>query len=199
MSLADDPPMVVVVSGPSGAGKDTVLHLALELDDTLATVATAKTRAPRPGEVEGVHHVFLSEAEFDDWLARDAFLEHASVYGHRSGVPRQAVAELLRQGKSVVLRTDVQGARSLKAELEDALLVFITAPDVETLRSRIASRGAETGEEIAVRLAAAEVELREAEWFDAVIVNQDGCAEDAARTLVERIREARRQLAMSRC
>ena len=88
----------MVISGPSGAGKDTVLHLALGLDDSLTTVATAKTRAPRRGEQDGVHHVFLSEQEFDRWLAEDAFLEHATVYGHRSGVPRRAVEEQLAAG-----------------------------------------------------------------------------------------------------
>ena len=123
-------PVVVVLSGPSGAGKDTVLRAALKLDPSLATVATVKTRPPRPGEIDGVHQVFLTETEFDQWLADDAFLEHAVVYGHRSGVPRAAVEQLLDAGKSVMLRTDVQGARTLRQRLQAPLLVFVAAPDL---------------------------------------------------------------------
>ena len=109
MTPEPDAAFVVVVSGPSGAGKDTVIQHALARDASLATVATVKTRPPRPGEIDGVHQVFLSEDEFDEWLAADRFLEHAQVYNHRSGVPRAAVEDLLAAGRTVVLRTDVQG------------------------------------------------------------------------------------------
>ena len=188
-------PVVVVLSGPSGAGKDTVLRAALELDSSLATVATVKTRPPRPGEIDGVHQVFLSEAEFDQWLADDAFLEHAEVYGHRSGVPRAAVEQLLKAGKSVMLRTDVQGARTLRERLEAPLLVFVTAPDVNTLERRIRDRGAESEADIAHRLAQAELELAEAAWFDRVIVNADARPDQAARELVDWIdRERQRRI-----
>lgn len=186
--------IVVVVSGPSGAGKDTVIQRALELDGSLATVATVKTRAPRSGEVDGVHHIFLSEEVFDEWLAAGKFLEHAEVYGHRSGVPRESVESLLGRGKSVVLRTDVQGARTLRERLEESLLVFVTAPDVSTLRRRMSGRGAETSEEIALRLSHAEAEMSEAWWFDATIVNVDDGAEAAAMELVGLVRAARRRL-----
>ena len=141
MSPTEPPPLVVVVSGPSGAGKDTVIEAAMASDASLAKVATVKTRAPRSGEIAGVHHVFLSEAEFDRWLSADAFLEHAEVYGHRSGVPRAAVEALLEQGRTVILRTDVQGARSLKRNLADPLLVFITAPNADALERRMRERG----------------------------------------------------------
>ena len=96
MTDVDPDQLVVVVSGPSGAGKDTVIAAALALDPSLSKVATAKTRPPRPGEIEGVHHVFLSDEQFRRWIADDAFLEHVEIYGHRSGVPRAAVEELLR-------------------------------------------------------------------------------------------------------
>lgn len=178
-------PVVVVLSGPSGAGKDTVLRAALKLDPSLATVATVKTRPPRPGEIDGVHQVFLTETEFDQWLADDAFLEHAVVYGHRSGVPRAAVEQLLDAGKSVMLRTDVQGARTLRERLQVPLLVFVTAPDLTTLERRIRARGAESEADIAHRLAQAEAELAEAVWFDRVIVNADAQQDQAARELVD--------------
>ena len=95
MTQPEPAPLVVVISGPSGAGKDTVIGAALDLDPSLSKVATAKTRAPRPGEVEGVHHVFLTDDEFQRWIAEDAFLEHVEIYGHRSGVPKAAVDDLL--------------------------------------------------------------------------------------------------------
>ncbi|MYE05731.1 MAG: guanylate kinase [Chloroflexi bacterium] len=187
MSPSELAQLVVIVSGPSGAGKDTVIETALALDPSLAKVATVKTRAPRPGEIEGVHHVFLTDQEFDRWLAQDAFLEHVEIYGHRSGVPRAPVEQLLSQGQTPVLRTDVQGARTLKANLWDPLLIFITAPDLDSLERRMRARAAETEHEIKARLAEAEAEMAEAGWFDLVIVNDDAAHHDAARELVDAI------------
>ncbi len=194
MSPPSEPaPLVVVISGPSGAGKDTVINQALALDASLTKVATAKTRSPRPGEVDGIHHVFLTDEEFERWVAEDAFLEHVESYGHRSGVPRAAVSELLAQGRTVVLRTDVEGASSLKDQLEDPLLVFVTVPDTTELERRIRERGAESESEIALRLAEAEAEMAESVWFDEVIVNAKGRQGEAARRLVEVIEAERRR------
>ena len=187
-----EPPIVAVLSGPSGAGKDTILHGAMELDPSLATVATAKTRPPRAGEVHGVHHQFLSEDEFDQWLAAGRFLEHATVYGHRSGVPREAVEEQLRRGKSVIIRTDVQGARTLRERLPEALLVFVTVPDAGILRGRMQRRGTDSEADMELRLAEAEAEMSESDWFDEVIVNGDGRERGAAEQLVAAIAAARR-------
>ncbi|MXX30713.1 MAG: guanylate kinase [Chloroflexi bacterium] len=195
MSPSEPAPLVVVISGPSGAGKDTVINAAMGLDRSLAKVATAKTRAPRQGEVDGVHHVFLSEEEFQRWIAEDAFLEHVTSYGHRSGVPRAAVDDLLDQGRTVVLRTDVEGARTLKQKLDYPFLVFITAPDIASLERRLRSRDAESDEEMAARLAEAEAEMAEADWFDLVIVNHDDGHDRAARQLVDAINARRTQSA----
>ena len=191
MSPFESNQLVVVVSGPSGAGKDTVIGAALSMDPLLSKVATAKTRAPRAGEVEGVHHVFLSDQEFDRWVSDGAFLEHVEIYGHRSGVPKAAVEDVLRQGRTPILRTDIQGARTLKSQLVDPFLVFVTAPGVESLERRIRSRAADSEREIVARLAEAEAELAEACWFDLVIVNEDGASDEAARQLVRGISAAR--------
>ena len=192
---AETSPLVVVISGPSGAGKDTVIEAALALDPALAKVATAKTRAPRPGEIDGVHHVFLSDEEFDRWVAEGEFLEHVEIYGHRSGVPRAAVDRLLAEGRIPILRTDVAGARTLRAALDAPLLAFVTVPDVAALERRIRVRGAETEREISARLAEAEAEMAESVWFDRVIVNGDQQHEVAARSLVEAISQERQHRA----
>ena len=177
-------PLVVVLSGPSGAGKDSVLAAALGRDDRLARVVTAKTRAPRPGERDGVHHLFLSEQQFDDLLARDGFLEHATVYGHRSGVPRDQVERLLAEGKTVVLRTDVQGARTLRAKIPEALLIFLTVPDLDDLERRLRGRATEDEAAMRRRLAIARQEMAEADGFDHVIVNGEGRLDAAVDELL---------------
>ncbi|MDE2639333.1 MAG: guanylate kinase [Chloroflexota bacterium] len=176
--------LVVVLSGPSGVGKDSVLAAALARDDRLARVVTAKTRSPRPGEVDGVHHLFLSVAEFDDLLARGGLLEHAEVYGHYSGVPRDQVEQLLGEGKTVVLRTDVQGARTLRAKIPQALLVFLTVPGVDDLERRMRARGGDDEAAMRRRLAVAREEMAEADRFDHVIVNREGGLAAAADELL---------------
>ena len=178
------PGLVVVLSGPSGVGKDSVLAAALARDDRLARVVTAKTRAPRPGEIDGVHHLFLSVEEFDDLLARGGLLEHAEVYGHYSGVPRDQVEQLLGEGKTVVLRTDVQGARTLRAKIPQALLVFLTVPGVDDLERRMRARGGDDEAAMRRRLAVAREEMAEAVNFDHVIVNREGGLAAAADELL---------------
>ncbi|MCY3918820.1 MAG: guanylate kinase [Chloroflexi bacterium] len=178
------PGLVVVLSGPSGVGKDSVLAAALARDDRLARVVTAKTRAPRPGEVDGVHHLFLSVEQFDDLLARGGLLEHAEVYGHYSGVPRDQVERLLGEGRTVVLRTDVQGARTLRAKIPQALLVFLTVPGVDDLERRMRARGGDDEAAMRCRLAVAREEMAEAVRFDHVIVNREGGLAAAADELL---------------
>ena len=177
-------PLVVVLSGPSGAGKDSVLAAALGRDDRLARVVTAKTRAPRPGERDGVHHLFLSDQQFDDLVAGGGFLEHATVYGHRSGVPRDQVERLLAEGKTVVLRTDVQGARTLRAKIPEALLIFLTVPDLDDLERRLRGRATEDEAAMRRRLAIARQEMAEADGFDHVIVNGEGRLDAAVDELL---------------
>ena len=184
MTGASGPGLVVVLSGPSGAGKDSVLAAALDRDDRIARVVTAKTRAPRPGEQDGVHHLFLSPEEFDDLRARGGLLEHAEVYGHYSGVPRDQVEQLLAEGKTVVLRTDVQGARTLRAKIPQALLVFLTVPGVDDLERRMRARGGDDEAAMRRRLAVAREEMAEAERFDHVIVNGDGGLDAAVDELL---------------
>lgn len=182
-----DTALVVVLSGPSGAGKDSVMRAALDRDERLATVVTAKTRAPRPGEEHGVHQLFLSDQKFDDLLAADGFLEHATVYSHRSGVPRDQVERLISLGKTVVIRTDVQGARTLREKIPQALLVFLTVRALADLEARMRERSGDAETEIQRRLAIAEQEIAEASWFDQVIVNAPDGIDAAADELLAAI------------
>lgn len=134
---------------------------------------SATTRARRPGETEGVHYRFLTPAEFDALIEAGGLLEWAEFSGRRYGTPAEPVQRALAAGKTVVLEIDVQGARQIRERVPDAVLVFLTPPDMETLRARLAARGTEGPQAISDRLEAARQELEEAGWFDHVVVNDE--------------------------
>ena len=129
------------------------------------------TRAPRPGEVEGVHYRFVSDAEFDRMIRRGGFLEWAEIFGHRSGTPADAVDEARDRGQDVLLEVDVQGARSVRERVPDAVMIFLQPPSEEELARRLRSRGTEAGTDLELRLAQARREMAEASAFDHVVVN----------------------------
>jgi guanylate kinase len=180
-----EPPLLVILSGPSGAGKDSVRDMLLEWEPRMHRVVTATTRAPRPGEVEGRDYHFVTEDVFDALLNTDGFIEHAFVYDHRNGVPRIEVEDPLAFGRDAVARVDVQGAATLKKLLPQALLVFISPGSVEETARRMQGRGADTPEEQARRLEIAEREMAAASQFDHVVVNAPGELEATVRRLHE--------------
>jgi guanylate kinase len=150
------------------------VKLLLEGDPTLLFSVSAKTRAPRPEEVDGRDYRFISEEDFDRLIAQDAFLEWAEMFGHRSGTLRGPVDEARGQGRDVLLEIDVQGARTVKSRVPDAVLVFITPPSREELERRLRERGTEEPGELEERLRVAfEHELPEQSRFDHVVVNDD--------------------------
>lgn len=167
-------PVFIVLSGPSGAGKDAVLDELERRGFTFHRVITCTTRPPRDGERGGVDYFFVSDLEFDELIAAGGLLEHAVVYGHRSGVPRAQVVEQLSAGRDVFVRTDVQGAASIKRKMPEAVTVFIAPSSLGELEARIRARGSDDDERIARRLAAARVEMRRQDEFDYVIVNEPG-------------------------
>ena len=191
MTAADPRPMLIVVSGPSGAGKDAVLGRARELRRDALFAITATTRPPRPGEEHGVHHYFHTREEMEALWARGELLERAEVYGNLYGAPKAPVRAALAEGRDAVVRTDVQGAASIRALAPDALLIFIAPPSLEELGRRLRDRGTETPEAVAVRVETARKEMRDAAWFDAVVVNETDGVEAAAQEVVRVIERER--------
>lgn len=194
MSAAEPHPLLVVVSGPSGVGKDAMLALVREQRPEVFWAITATTRAVRPGEEHGVHHLFLTREEFLELLERGELLEHAEVYGNLYGVPKAPVREALVEGRDAIVRTDVQGAASIRALAPDALLIFVAPPSLEELERRLRSRDTESAEETALRVEMSRQEMRDAAWFDAVIVNETGGLENAAQEVMAVIERERQRM-----
>ena len=177
---------LIVVSGPSGAGKDTLIRAALEAIPELALIASATTRIPREGEGEGIDHVFLSREEFERWIEEDRLLEWAEYSGNLYGTPKQSVEELLESGRSVILRIELKGARQIKERRPDAVMVFVRAPSLEETRRRLESRATETSESVESRMATAIREVAARDEFDYEVVNGD--REQAERDMIETLK-----------
>lgn len=173
---------LVAVAGPSGVGKSTIVRRAVELRPTLWLSVSATTRKPRPGEVAGVDYEFLSEVDFADLRTQGGFLESAEFADNCYGTPRKPVIDRLAAGTTVLLEIDVQGVRQVRASEPSCSTVFIRAPSMEVLRSRLLARGTEDEASLARRVAAAETEMAAMGEFDTVIVNDD--VDQAAQQLL---------------
>ena len=173
---------LVVVSGPSGVGKSTVVQAVLQQSPDVWLSVSATTRAARPGEVNGEHYFFLSQAEFDELVTRGELLEWATFAGNSYGTPRKPVEERRAQGIPVVLEIELFGARQVRQADPGARLVFLAPPTWEVLEGRLRGRGTESEEAVAARLEAARVEMAAQGEFDEIVVNTD--VETAAQTLV---------------
>ncbi len=169
----DSPGSLFIVSGPSGAGKGTLVRALLDRVPGIWLSVSATTRPPRPGEIDGVHYVFLSGEEFDRLVAEDGLLEWAEVHGNRYGTLRMPVEERLERGEIVVLEIDPQGAAQVKEKMPESVLVFIEPPSFDELRDRLVKRGSETPEQIERRLRTAREELAIAGTYDYVVINDD--------------------------
>ena len=197
-SPAAGDPLLVVISGPSGAGKDSVLERLRERGLPAHFTVTATTRPRR--EVKPQDHrflSFLSEPEFDRLLAEDGLLEHAQVYGYHYGVPKAPLREAIARGEDVLLRVDVQGAATIKSLVPDAVLIFLTPPSIEELEARLVERGQDDAETVRRRVQAATRELEEQPRFDYAVVNERDRLDEAvdrvqAILLAERCRVGRR-------
>ena len=167
------PPMVLVLSAPSGAGKSSLARALADADPSVRISVSHTTRAARPGEVDGVHYHFVDEREFERMIAGGAFLEHAWVFDRYYGTSWQAVRTELAQGYDVVLDIDWQGARQVRAAFDGTVSIFVLPPSVDALRSRLVGRGQDSAETIDRRMRAARDELEHYDEFDYVVVNDD--------------------------
>jgi len=173
-------PLLVVISGPSGVGKDSVLQCLKERGLPFHFVITATTRPPRPNEVHGVDYFFVSNTEFAEMVEKGEMLEYAMVYNDYKGVPKSQVREALKSGKDVIMRLDVQGAETIRKLCPQAVMIFLTVENEDDMAARIRRRSAETEENIKLRILTARSELTRIADFDYIVVNRQGKLDETA-------------------
>jgi guanylate kinase len=179
MSSIDSVPLIIVISGPSGVGKDATIASLKQLGAKFHYIVTATTRSRRPNEVDGVDYYFLSKNDFMDKIKRGEFLEFAEVYGNYYGVLTAEVKAALEKGEDVILKVDVQGAETLKKKIPDAVFIFLMPPSVEELVKRLNGRSADSSTDIELRVNKAEDEMKKVNMFDYRVINYSN---DLSRT-----------------
>jgi guanylate kinase len=179
--------LIVVVSGPAGSGKGTVMKYIKE-DPNYVFSISRTTRYTREGEVDGVHYYFVSKEEFKQKLLEDDFLEHTEYCGEFYGTPKSLVYEQLEKGKNVILEIEVDGAMQIKAKCPDAVLIMLLPPSFSVQEARLRGRATETEEKILARLARTREELRDLDNYDYVVYNRDGEIDEAAEDILAIVR-----------
>ena len=173
-----------VLSGPSGAGKGTICKKLIE-DGSVDLSISMTTRAPREGEIDGVHYYFVTREEYDKTVEENGFLEHAEIYGNCYGTPKAPVLEKLEKGRDVILEIEMKGAAIVKQAFPDAVLVFILPPSLKVLKQRLTGRGTESEEQLAKRTAQALSEIHRIYEYDYSVINDDlQKAADDVRTII---------------
>lgn len=165
--------LLIVISGPSGVGKNTVIDHLFQRQPDLKYSVSATTRTPRPNEIDGQHYFFLTETEFQKKISNGEFLEWAKVYGHYYGTPKQYVQQLLESGQDLVLDIEVQGAVQVKRSLPEAVLIFLAPPSLTELKKRLLGRNTEPEAELNKRLQYIETEFQSVSQYDYLIINQE--------------------------
>jgi guanylate kinase len=177
-------PLLLVISGPSGAGKDSIIKHMRQRQNPFHFVVTATTRPPRVNEENGVDYFFISHQEFKRMIDQQELLEYAQVYNDYKGVPKQQVRQALESGKDVVMRLDVQGAATIHRLCPEAVLVFITTSDEQEMVDRLTARNTESAEELALRVEAAHQEEQCMAEFDYVVINWDNGLDQAVDAIL---------------
>ena len=176
-------PLLIVISGPSGVGKDSVVHGLKERGLPVHFVVTATTRPRRDEEVHGKDYFFVSKEEFAHMIETQELIEYAFVYNDYKGIPKKQVREALASGQDVVMRLDVQGAATVRRLAPEAVLIFLTTQNEDELVNRLKGRKSENPDELSLRIATARQELNRVSEFDYVIVNSDGCLDRTIETV----------------
>lgn len=176
-------PLLIVLSGPSGVGKDAVLSRMRELDRPYHFTVTATTRPLRQGERDGVDYIFVSEPRFRRMIRDEQLLEWAEVYGNLYGVPKAQVTDALGKGRDAIIKADVQGAATIRKLAPEALLIFLAPLNDAELKRRLGARMTESPEALALRLETAKEEMKQASSFDYVVVNHEGLLDAAVREI----------------
>lgn len=177
-------PLLIVISGPSGVGKDSVLRSLKKRNTSLYFVVTCASRPPRPDEVNGVDYHFVSKEQFEQMIARGEMIEYANVYNEYKGIPKFEIVNAIASGKDTVVRLDVQGASSIRKLYPGAILIFLIPESYEVWYHRLQNRKTETQESLRVRLETAREEMRRIDEFDYVVVNAENRLEEAVDTIL---------------
>jgi len=185
-------PLLIVISGPSGVGKDSVLEEMKSRGLPFHFVVTATTRAPRPDEINGKDYFFISQDEFARMIEEGELLEYAVVYQDYKGIPKSQVRQALESGKNVIMRIDVQGAETVRKIAKDALLIFLTPQNEEELINRLKKRNTETKESLKLRIATTRQEFNKIDLFDYIVVNKEDQLDETV-DLIEAIIRAEQQ------
>ena len=182
-NLPHPEPLLIVISGPSGVGKDTVIQRMIERNLPFYFVVTATTRPPRPNEVHGRDYFFYSHDEFAEMIAKGELLEHAIVYNDYKGIPKAQVRDALGTGKDVVMRLDVQGAATVRCLYPDSLLIFLSPQDETEMVNRLLERKTETPEGLKLRITTARQEMTHINSFDYVVINREFHLDETVDTI----------------
>jgi guanylate kinase len=177
-------PLLIVISGPSGVGKDTVIQRMKERNLPFHFVVTAATRLPRPNEINGRDYFFYSHDEFAEMIEKGELLEYAIVYNDYKGIPKAQVWDALSSGKDVIMRLDVQGAATIRKLCPDALMIFLTVQDEEDMINRLQERKTETPEGLKLRIATARQEMTHVNLFDYVVINRENHLDETVDIIV---------------
>jgi guanylate kinase len=177
-------PLLIVISGPSGVGKDTIIQRMKERDLYFQFVITATTRPPRPNEVHGRDYFFYSPDEFRQMIKKGELLEYALVYNDYKGIPKAQVRDALNSGNDVVMRLDVQGAETIRKLCPDALMIFLSPQDEDEMISRLQERKTETPDGLKIRIATAQQEMTHINSFDYVVINRELHLDETVDTII---------------
>lgn len=176
-------PQLIVISGPSGVGKDSIIDLLKQAQKPYYFCVTATTRAKRSNEIDGVHYQFMTRETFEGMLGGGDLLEHALVYGNWYGVPKPQIRQALANGKDVILKVDVQGAATIKRLVPNAVFIFVAPGSMSELSNRLQARKTESSNDMDLRLKTAESEMKEMTKFDYLVLNPDGGLEKCVETI----------------